>query len=86
MLVLGPLQNPLKAVVDSLEIGLYVDGTNPQVIMDALTSIPSDYTTLKQAYQAHGDAIEAYSAHRVASQICSVFDNALARHAEVSSW
>jgi glycosyltransferase involved in cell wall biosynthesis len=86
VLVLGPLQNPLKAVVDALGIGLYVDGTDPQAIMDALTSISLDYATLKQAYQAHGDAIEAYSAHRVAGQICCVFDNALARHAGISPW
>ncbi len=85
MLILGPLQNPLRAVVEALGIGLYVDGSDTDAILDALSAIPDEYTTLKRAYQAHGQAIEAYSAHRVADQICSVFDNALARQGGLSS-
>lgn len=86
VLILGPLQNPLKAVVEALGIGLYVDGSDTDAILGALSTIPEEYTSLKRAYQVHGQAIEAYSAHRVAGQICSVFDNALARQGGLSSW
>jgi glycosyltransferase involved in cell wall biosynthesis len=85
VLVLGPLQNPLKEVVDHLGIGMYVDGRDTQSIMEALAGIPTHYDTLKQAYQIHADAIEAYSAHRVAAGICKVFDDALARETRVRS-
>ena len=85
VLVLGPPQNPLKAVLDRLGIGVYVDGRDTQSIMEALGRIQMNYDTLKQAYQTHADAIEAYSASRVAAQICKVFTNALARHTTVSS-
>lgn len=85
VLVLGPLQNPLKAIVESLGIGMYVDGSDPNKIMDALSSLSQDYPSFKHAYTARAQEIEAYSAHRVAGQICNVFDNALARYSRVSS-
>jgi glycosyltransferase involved in cell wall biosynthesis len=85
VLVLGPLKNPLKTVVESLGIGIYVDGSDPKAIANNLSTISQDYPSLQQAYKNHAQEIEAYSAHRVARQICSMFDNALARYSELSS-
>lgn len=85
VLVLGPLQNPLKAVVEGLGIGVYVDGSDAQAIKEALIRLPLQMDSLKEAYRLQAEAIEAYSAHRVASDICRVFDNALTRTGRISS-
>jgi glycosyltransferase involved in cell wall biosynthesis len=85
VLVLGPLQNPLKAVVEALGIGVYVDGSDAQAIQEALLRLPLQIASLKEAYRLHAEAIEAYSAHRVAGQICRVFDDALTRCGRISS-
>lgn len=85
VLVLGPVQNPLKAVVEALGIGVYVDCSDPQAIKEALIRLPLQLASLKEAYRLHGEAIEAYSAHRVAGDICRVFDTALTRYGRISS-
>lgn len=84
ILVLGPLQNPLKKIVDSLQIGLYVDGKDSQSIGSALETIQLDYSSLQQAYHNHAPAIEAYSAHRVAARMAAILDSALARQRALS--
>ncbi|MEB3334720.1 MAG: hypothetical protein VKP70_07020 [Cyanobacteriota bacterium] len=86
ILVLGPLQNPLKKIVDSLRIGLYVDGRDSQAITTALETIQLEYSSLQQAYHNHAPAIEAYSAHRVAARMAAILDSALARQGALSPW
>jgi glycosyltransferase involved in cell wall biosynthesis len=85
VLVLGPLQNPLKTVVEALGIGVYVNGSDAQTIKDALIRLPLQIASLKQAYETQHNGIEAYSAHRVAGQLCRAFDNALDRHSRIKS-
>lgn len=74
ILVLGPLQNPLKKIVDDLQIGLYVDSKDGQGIRDALATLQTNYAKFKQAYLTNSQAIEVYSAHSVAEHFCSVLD------------
>lgn len=84
ILVLGPLQNPLKEIVDDLEIGLYVDGSDQQGIRHALETLQTDYDRFKQAYQKHSQAIEAYSAHSVAEHFCQILDVAMEHQARLT--
>lgn len=77
VLVLGPLRNPLRQIVEELGIGLYVDGKDSQAILEALKRIQTDYSTFKQAFLTHFNSIEAYSAHRVAEHFCGVLDRAM---------
>ena len=74
VLVLGPLENPLKRIVDTFRIGLYVDSRDREGILDALEQLHRDYMIYKQSYQQHAEEIEAYSAHSVAARICNILD------------
>jgi glycosyltransferase involved in cell wall biosynthesis len=77
MLILGPPQNPLRAIVDDLGIGVYVDGRDREAILDALRQIHSHRTSLRQAYSERASAIEAFSAPRVARRFCALLDQAM---------
>lgn len=83
ILVLGPLQNPLKEIVDSLQIGLYVDSRDFQGIVAALAELRNHYNWFKKGYSRNRHAIEAYSAHRVAENLCHILDRAMS-HCERS--
>ncbi|MEY4354573.1 MAG: hypothetical protein RLZZ609_2814 [Cyanobacteriota bacterium] len=78
ILVLGPLQNPLKKIVDDLQIGCYVDSRDYEAIREALLQLQSNYSFYKEAYSRNADAIETFSAHRVAEHFCRLLDGALA--------
>jgi hypothetical protein len=82
VLVLGPLQNPLKSIMDSLEIGLYVDSKDSQAIGEALRSLQSNYMKFKNAYHHHAKAIETFSAHQVAENFCRILDQAMINASE----
>lgn len=86
ILVLGPLENPLKKIVDDLQIGIYVDSRDSQSIGAALGTLQLEYSSLKRAYLNQADAIEAYSAHRVADTLISILDSALARQNALNPW
>jgi glycosyltransferase involved in cell wall biosynthesis len=77
VLVLGPLENPLRAIVNGLRIGLYVDSRDTQAILNALAQLQKNYGQFKRAYQEHAQAIEAYSAHHVAEQFCHILDGCM---------
>lgn len=81
MLILGPLQNPLRPIVQALKIGLYVDGRSSEAIFAALESLRSHYTSYQQAYTDHATAIEAFSAPRVAERFCGLLDQAMVQEA-----
>jgi glycosyltransferase involved in cell wall biosynthesis len=85
VLVLGPLQNPLRKIVHDLGIGLYVDSTDTQAILEALKDIQANYGSYKQAYQLNATAIETYSAHRVAAHLCQVLDQCMRESQRVRS-
>ena len=85
ILVLGPMENPLRQIVEKLGIGLYVDGRKADDILDALRTIRADYASFKQAYLTQQEAIEAFSAHRVAEEFCKTLDHSLANYHKARS-
>ena len=74
VLVLGPMENPLRDIVNNLGIGLYLDSRDTQGILDALAQLQTNYSGFKQAYKEHAQAIETYSAHYVAKHFCNILD------------
>lgn len=78
MLILGPPDNPLRTIVDRLQIGLYADGRSAEAIYDALEKIKTRYASLAQAYSTQSTAIEAFSAPAVARRFCQVLDQVMA--------
>jgi hypothetical protein len=85
LLILGPPQNPLRQIVDTLQIGLYVDGRRSEAIVAALDTLRADYGTFHRAYITHGEAIAAFSAPRVAQTFCALLDQALAAGIEADA-
>jgi glycosyltransferase involved in cell wall biosynthesis len=77
VLVLGPMENPLRHIVNNLGIGLYLDSRDTQGILDALAQLQTSYSAFKQAYQEHAQAIETYSAHSVAAHFCKILDTCM---------
>jgi hypothetical protein len=77
MLILGPPRNPLRAIVEDLGIGVYVDGRSREAILEALHGIHGHRASLRQAYTDRAAAIEAFSAPRVAQRYCDLLDQAL---------
>ncbi|MFN9629538.1 MAG: hypothetical protein ACK59A_04820 [Cyanobacteriota bacterium] len=78
LLILGPPQNPLRQIVDTLRIGIYVDGRRSEAIVAALDTLRRDTATFQQAYITHAEAIAAFSAPQVAQTFCGLLDQALA--------
>jgi glycosyltransferase involved in cell wall biosynthesis len=78
VLVLGPLQNPLKEIVDQLGIGLFVDVKDSEAIHAALKLLRSHYAVFQQAYLAHASEIQFYSSRRVAERFCAVLEASVA--------
>jgi hypothetical protein len=77
VLILGPPQNPLRAIVEDLGIGVYVDGRSREAILAALRGLPGHIASLRAAYRERAAAIEAFSAPRVAERYCALLDAAL---------
>jgi glycosyltransferase involved in cell wall biosynthesis len=78
VLVLGPLQNPLREIVERLEIGLFVDVKDADAIHDALKLMLGDHEIFRRAYSVHSAEIQAFSARRVAESFCAVLDASVA--------
>ncbi|MEB3261165.1 MAG: hypothetical protein VKP63_11125 [Cyanobacteriota bacterium] len=78
LLILGPPQNPLRELVERLQIGLYVDGRSAEAIYDALDTLRRDHARFVDAYRTQAAAIEAFSAPTVARRFCQLLDQALA--------
>jgi hypothetical protein len=77
LLILGPPQNPLRQLVQDLQIGLYVDGRSAPEILAALRSLRANYGAFQRAYSRQAAELEAFSAPRVAQRFCGLLDQAL---------
>lgn len=78
ILVLGPLQNPLRKIVEKLHIGIYVDSRDHDAILKALQSLGSNYNEYKSSYMRNASEIERYSAARVADRFFHILDQSYA--------
>lgn len=86
VLVLGPLENPLRDIVNQLKIGLYLDSRDTPGILDALSHLQANYSTFRRAYQEHGQEIESFSAHHVAAHFCNILDACMVEAKTSRSW
>jgi hypothetical protein len=79
VLVLGPLGNPIEAIVNELGIGLYCDILSQESIATGLLQLAHHYDNYVQSYERQQHAIQAYSAEQVARHWGQCLDAMLAR-------
>ncbi|MEI6616249.1 MAG: hypothetical protein WCL59_06675 [Cyanobium sp. ELA507] len=66
ILVLGPIGNPIQAIVNRLGIGIYCDILDSAAIAAAITRLVDDRGDFVWAYEINKKAIDVYSAPQVA--------------------
>ncbi len=78
VVVAGPAGNPLQAIVEGLEKGIYCDIESSAAIFDALVELRRRAGWFRARHRANRDAIAAYAAPVVAAAWGSAFDTFLA--------
>ncbi len=78
VLVAGPAGNPLAAILDDLDKGLYCDIESSTAIFDALVTLQRQGGSYRDHQRHNPDAIGAYAAPRVARAWGEAFDGFLA--------
>lgn len=78
VLVAGPAGNPLQAIVEDLEKGIYCDIECSAAILDGLQTLRQRAGWFRERHRHHRDAIAAYAAPAVAGAWGAAFDAFLA--------
>jgi hypothetical protein len=78
VLVAGPAGNPLQAIVEELEKGIYCDIESSAAIFDALVELRQRAGWFRERHRHNRDAIAAYAAPAVAAAWGEAFDGFLA--------
>ncbi len=78
VLVAGPAGNPLQAIVEDLEKGIYCDIESSAAIFDALVQLRRRAGWFRERHRHNRDAIAAYAAPAVAGAWGAAFDGFLA--------
>jgi hypothetical protein len=79
--VIGPPGNPIQALIEELQIGVYCDVNNQASIREGLVTITSDYKYYTEAFKRNADLIKRYRADAVAADLMSILDSVVS-HAE----
>ena len=66
MLVLGPIGNPIQAIVEKLGIGLYVDILDRDEIRVSIMRLVDNYADFVESYRSNHSEIQQYSAEQAA--------------------
>jgi hypothetical protein len=75
VLVIGPQGNPIETIINDLEIGLYADIENESSILSSLLEVANQHEFFQTAFERNHEALQAYSAHRVAEDWCRCLDS-----------
>ncbi|MEA5391627.1 hypothetical protein VB738_10200 [Cyanobium gracile UHCC 0139] len=78
VLVAGPTGNPLQAIVEDLEKGIYCDIESSTAIFEALVELQGRASWFRERHRHNHDAIAAYAAPSVAGAWGAAFDDVLA--------
>jgi len=78
VLVAGPAGNPLQAIVEDLDKGIYCDIESSAAIFDALVELRQRAGWFRERHRQQRDAIAAYAAPAVAAAWGAAFDGFLA--------
>lgn len=79
ILAIGPPGNPIQAILEQLEIGIYSDVRKPEAIQQAILKLSRDYHHFKQAYANHKNEISDYSAPAVADRWIEILNDVHAK-------
>ena len=78
VLVIGPLENPIQALVNDLQIGVYCDVNNQESIRKGLVDITENYETYLGAFVRNASAIQRYGADVVAADLLEILNATMA--------
>jgi hypothetical protein len=79
LLVIGPPENPIEALIDELQIGVFCDVNNQVSIQNGLKEITANYRYYAEAYARNSALISRYRADAVAANLLSVLDTVYKR-------
>jgi hypothetical protein len=79
ILVVGPLGNPIQAIVEALGIGVFCDVRDPQSIQQGILKLSTHFKQFTQAYLDHDMEISNYSAPSVAKRWIAILDEVYAK-------
>jgi len=74
LLVIGPPGNPIEALIEELQIGVFCDVNDQASIQDGLRRITTNYQHYAKAYAQNSALISRYRADIVAADLLSILD------------
>ena len=74
VLVVGPLGNPIQAIVENLGIGVYADVDRPDSIEAGMRQLMDHYEHYVKAFEINQTKVQAYSAKNVAEKWVKILD------------
>ena len=74
LLVIGPPGNPIEALIEELQIGVFCDVNDQVSIRDGLKKITTNYQHYAEAYAQNSALISRYRADIVAADLLSILD------------
>jgi len=74
LLVIGPPGNPIQALIEELQIGVFCDVNDQASIRDGLKRLTTNYQQYADAYARNSSLISRYRADRVAADLLSILD------------
>jgi glycosyltransferase involved in cell wall biosynthesis len=78
ILAVGPQGNPIQAIIETLDIGVFCDVRDPQSIQQGIQKLSAHYNQFTQAYLDHDAEISNYSAPAVANRWLAILDKVYA--------
>jgi glycosyltransferase involved in cell wall biosynthesis len=75
LLVIGPIGNPVQAIVENLGIGVFCDVRDPTSILTGIRNLVSNFSGYLLAHERHRVEIETYSAKSVADDWIKILDS-----------
>jgi hypothetical protein len=75
ILAIGPRGNPIEAIVNDLQIGVYADVEDHHAILAGLHELVGRYKYFQSSFEREHNALEHYSARRVAEHWCRCLDS-----------
>jgi hypothetical protein len=78
LVVIGPPGNPIQALVEELQVGVFCDVNNQASIQEGLKKITANYQYYAEAFKRNSTLIERYRADVVAVDLLTILDAVIA--------
>jgi len=75
LLVVGPPGNPIQALIDELQVGVFCDVNNQASIREGLMKITANYQYYAEAFNRNSALIKRFRADAVTADLLAILDN-----------